>query len=127
MATPTAWLMNLDADIELSSPRHYQPTAEMEQRIPGLVTRMATLFAPGDFLLRENGVRSGVVVPTGMRVLAFCPTPNALSRLGAMGLRLSVAAPPLAALRQANGRAFCAQLGQTLPGAAYLYDMESLE
>jgi hypothetical protein len=60
-------------------------------------------------------------------VLAFCPTPHAVSRLRALGLELSLATPNLDVLQEANGRAFCARLGQTLPGATYVESMEMLE
>ena len=128
MATPTAWLMNLDADVELSAPRHYRPNKALEQRIDGLVARMGMLVAPGDRILDTSGSGSLAEPFAGpLRVLAFCPTPHALSRLRALGLELSVPAPSLEVLREANSRAFCARVGQTLPGASYLYDMENLQ
>lgn len=124
--------MNLDADVELSAPRHYRPHAEREQRIGSLIERMGTLLAPGDVVLdasMDSGKGPNPLAANEAscpRVLAFCPTPSALSRLEALGLTLSVAAPGLEVLREANSRAFCARLGQPLPGSAYLYDMETL-
>ncbi|MFT3927556.1 MAG: hypothetical protein QM778_33800 [Myxococcales bacterium] len=126
MATSIAWLMNLDADVELSAPAAYRPDLEREARIVELVARMATLVRSDDVVLGAHA-QADVVAAAGRRVLAFCPTPHALRRLHAIGLELSVAAPDLAALREANGRAFCARLGQTLAGASYVYDMETLE
>ena len=115
--------MNLDADVELSAPRHYRPAQERELRIEKLLSRMGTLLRADDLVLGPDAPS----LPAGARVLTFCPTPHALGRLAALGLSPSLPAPSLDVLREANGRAFCARLGQTLPGAAYVYTMEMLD
>lgn len=115
--------MNLDADLELSAPQRYGPANERELRIEKLLSRMGTLLRPDDRVL---GFSPPNLAPA-TRVLAFCPTPHALGRLAALGLAPSLPAPSLSVLREANGRAFCARVGQTLPGAAYVYSMEVLE
>jgi len=61
-----------------------------------------------------------------VEVLAFCPTPTALARIANAGL-VAPDAPALATLQQVNSRAFCAALGQTLPGARYVRDLATLQ
>jgi len=122
MATPTAWLMNLDADVELSAPQLYRPSAEREERIAGLVQRMTTLLTLVDVVVGQRAEPAA-----GKPVFAFCPTPSALRRLRTLGLELASPAPSVEVLREANGRAFCARLGQTMEGAAYAYTMETIE
>ena len=59
----------------------------------------------------------------GLQGAAWCPTPYALLCLARLGAVLP-AAPPLGVLQSANSRLFCAQLGQTLPGARFEVDPE---
>jgi hypothetical protein len=122
MVTATAWLLNLDADVELENPARYQSSAERELRVRGLFASMGMLVRPQDLVL-ERDTRERA---RSLRVLAFCPTAHALARIAELGLP-PPAAPAMATLRTANGRAFCAELGQTLEQARYVYDMETLE
>jgi hypothetical protein len=117
MATRVAWLLNLDADSELADPARYRPSAGMAARVRELVPRMSVLDA-GDILLEGHEQ-----VPESVPVLAFCPTPGALARLS----RRPRIAPPLAVLRRVNDRAFCAELGQTMPGARFVHSLAELE
>ncbi len=122
MATPTAWLLNLDADMELSSPLHYRVDAAREERMRSLHGRMAMLMRSGDVVIDPAQDTRAL---TGFRVLAFCPTPSALRRLSALALSVP-AAPALSVLQTANSRAFCAALGQTLPHTHYIESVEAL-
>lgn len=117
--TRIAWLLNLDAERELAAPRAYSPTPAIEARIGTLRARMELLLAPDDRLVAVDelaGCELG---------LAFCPTPSALARLQATALPL-LTAPALAILARVNRRAFCAELGQTLPGAHYVTSLDAL-
>jgi len=76
---------------------------------------------PGDAIV-DN--RSGPLEGTYM-AQAWCPTPTAVDRLRAVGAVLP-ALPPLAVLRRVNHRLFCAELGQTLPGARYITSLVEL-
>jgi hypothetical protein len=60
--------------------------------------------------------RSAPGCARGLQGIAWCPTPGALSLLQRAGASLPLA-PPWKVLRLVNHRAFCAALGQTLPGA----------
>ena len=90
---------------------------------------MELLIRPGDHILgaevygQDKHEKSGA---EPRQALAFCPTPRALARIEAHGF-LAPRAPELAILQRANHRAFCAELGQTLPCAAYVTSMAALE
>jgi hypothetical protein len=115
-----AWLLNLDADRELRDPTGYRP-GQPGSMPDDFRVRMADLVAPEDLILPSEAARSGACV-----VQTFCPTPSALARVRALGLE-PPPAPALSVLRHVNDRAFCAQLGQCLPAASFVRDMDALE
>ena len=120
MATRIAWLLNLDAELELEDPRHYKPSVAMAARIDQLSARMSLLLREGDCVVgRDVELRECALA------LAFSPTPSALARIIQAGLPVP-AAPTLEQLARVNGRAFCAELGQTLPGARYVRSLAEL-
>ena len=132
MATRIAWLLNLDADLELADAAGYRASAIPHARLSELRTRIVDLIAPDDLVLdddflaraRGHGVHD-VHDLRELRVLSFCPTPSALSRIAALGLP-PPAAPALAVLRAVNDRAFCARLGHGLSGSCFATDMDTL-
>ena len=111
-----AWLLNLDAEDELASRGGHTPSGAMMRRCAALGRRVEGLLGPGDVLLER-----ATALPRGerWRGVAWCPTPRAIRALEAAGA-VPPAAPPLEVLRRANHRRFCAELGQTLPGARYV-------
>jgi hypothetical protein len=113
METRIAWLLNLDAELELADPQHYRPSLEMAARIASLRPRLARLLAPLDSVIGVDDVHGCT------RALPFCPTPSALARIASTSLA-PPPAPPLSVLTAVNSRAFCAELGQTLPGARFV-------
>jgi hypothetical protein len=120
MATRIAWLLNLDAELELADPKHYRPSAAMQARIARLRERMQRLLLPDDRIIgvdRDPGACS--------RALAFCPTPQALARIDQAECS-PPPAPPLAVLARVNSRAFSAELGQTLERATFVRSMDEL-
>lgn len=123
MATPRVWVLNLDAERELERPGATTADAATRARIAALRPRLAALLGPDDLILDDDPPRQ---LTAGRPGLAWCPTPDALRRLRAAGAT-PPPAPPLATLRQANHRRFCASLGQGLPGARYVDCMEDLE
>jgi hypothetical protein len=123
MATRIAWWLNLDANLELEEPARYRRRPELEARMRALAGRLTTLLHPDDVLL--DGARDARALGA-QRALAFCPTPSAARALSELGLP-PPASPPLAVLRAVTRRSFAAALGQTLPGARYVRDMDELE
>jgi hypothetical protein len=119
MVTRIAWLLNLDAERELDDPRRYRVSTEMSARIEQLRARMTLLLDPGDRIIERDDTLEGCVA------LPFSATPGALARIRQAGLT-PPPAPSLAQLTRVNSRAFCAELGQTLPGARYVRSLEAL-
>lgn len=121
--TPLAWVLNLDAELELANPRGYRPNARVLAHVRERRGAIARWLGPGDAIV-EDGTAPGSL--EGYRGAAWCPTPSALEALAKAG-----AAPPpspgLAALRRVNHRGFCSELGQTLPGADYARDLAEVD
>lgn len=128
MATRIAWLANLDADQELSDPKRFRDIALPKQRLDELRARMLDLIAPGDIVIGDEheAHHTTDTRDTSLTALAFCPTLSARQRLQRAGYA-APDAPSLDVLQRVNHRRFCAQLGQTLPNASYVDDMESLD
>jgi hypothetical protein len=123
MAAHIAWLLNLDADLELADPQHYRAAKLSAERIGELRSRVADLIAADDAVLDAPETARGAV---GAVVQAFCPTPSALERIAELGLA-PPPAPSFAVLRRVNDRAFCAELGHGLPDSCFARDMPALE
>ena len=116
------WVLNLDAEHELARPKGYTPSAASERHVALHAPRATGLLRPGDQWLAPDG-------PTrlpGARGVAWCPTPSALRRLRRAGAT-PLPSPPLSVLRAVNDRAFCAGLGQTLPGADFARSLADVD
>jgi hypothetical protein len=111
--SPVAWLLNFDADEELAVGAGYNPSRATLERLRELPARLVGLVRPGDVVAGDE--------PLDERFLglAWCPTPRARARLAALGVRVP-RAPALEVLRRANHRRFAAELGDGLPGAAFV-------
>jgi hypothetical protein len=123
MAAHIAWLLNLDADLELQDSGGFPRARLSAQRIQELTARITDLVAPEDLMLdsaRTAKVRTDTIIQ------AFCPTPSALTRIAELGLSVP-AAPSFAVLRRVNDRAFCAELGHGLADSCFALDMPLLE
>lgn len=120
--TARAWVLNLDAEDELS--RRSRPTPSRTER-----ARMDAMAA----MLRDTLVPQGdaVIWPAGEGAArgalgrAWCPTPWALAQLRAAGAAVP-RAPSMEVLRAVNHRAWAASLGLTLPRAAWARDRDDL-
>lgn len=118
MATRYAWVLNLDADLELAVPA-YTPKAAVRDAMRALVPVIArNLLDPEDLLIDEAS-KPGIA--DGLVGRAFCPTPRAVALLERAGARPEPH-PTIAVLRRVNSRAFSASLGQTLPEAELVTD-----
>jgi len=116
-----AWILNLDADLELRADGPYTRSRAIETRLASLRASLTNLVRPSDVVIDEGGVDAA-----GLEGHAFCMTRRARERLETAGA-LPVAAPPLEVIRRANHRRFCAELGQRLPGAIFATSFESVE
>jgi hypothetical protein len=121
MAARFAWVLNLDADLELGAladgAARYEPRKGVRLAMKAQVERVAaSLLGPEDILVDEA---SPAGIAEGLRGRAFCPTPRALTLLERAGAEPEPH-PPLHVLRRVNSRAFASSLGATMPGAAFV-------
>jgi hypothetical protein len=124
-AARRAWVLNLDADLELGAARGYTPKRSVLEAMGPFVARLASpasgLLGPDDLVVDAStppGAARGLVGR------AFCPTPRALALLRRAGAE-SEAHPSVEVLRRVNSRAFASALGATLPGAAFVTALDA--
>jgi hypothetical protein len=126
MAARFAWVLNLDADVELAAIASgaagartgYSPKQSVLDAMRVFVPKLAaSLLDPeNDLLVDEN---SPPMSARGLIGRAFCPTPRALRLLRRAGAEPE-AHPHCDAILRVNSRAFCSSLGRTLPGATFV-------
>lgn len=121
MAARFAWVLNLDADLELGAGRRYEPRKSVRLAMRTHVEHLAaSLLGPHDLLVDEA---SPPAIARGLGGRAFCPTPRAIAMLERAGAKPEPH-PPVDVLRRVNSRAFASSLGATLPGAAFVTEVE---
>jgi hypothetical protein len=108
-----AWVLNLDAELELLRPQHV-PSAKIMAQLALHAQRARVLLGPEDVLVQE--LRSNAAAYVGR---AWCPTPRAVATLRRAGVPPEPG-PTLQVLRHANHRRFSAELGAGPPGSAYV-------
>ena len=116
-----AWVLNLDADLELAARYAYTPKRSVRDAMQRWTALLASsLLAPGDVVVDESTTPRSAC---GLVGRAFCPTPRALAMLVRAGAEPEPH-PTIDVLRLVNSRAFAASLGSTLPGAAFVTDFD---
>lgn len=119
-----AWVLNLDADLELGAPRGYTSKQSVREAMARFVPVLArSLLGPEDMLVDEA---SAPGVARGFTGRAYCPTPRALELLTRSGA-VPEPVPSPEILRRVCSRAFAASLGATLPGAAFVTRVDEAE
>jgi hypothetical protein len=117
-----AWVLNLDAELELEKPSFNARTRFLEQlALYGAGSR--ALLGPGDVLLGDEEAGPDVAGRLGR---AWCPTPRALSRMRAARVTPEPH-PPVEVLRSVNHRRFAVELGGGLPDQHYVERRPELE
>jgi hypothetical protein len=116
-----AWVLNLDADLELGARGPYAPTESVLVALRLHAERLAdALLGPHDVLVDE-------LTPTGAAAgvegRAFSPTPRALALLRRAGAEPGPH-PSVDVLRRVTSRAFSASLGETLPESTFVESVE---
>ncbi len=119
MATGIAWVLNLDADLELGAGEKYEPSARVKRAMKAPMARLAVRLLGADDVLVDEG---SPPMARGRVGRAFCPTPRAIEILTCAGARPEPS-PSVDVLRRVNSRAFASALGSTLPGAAFVTDL----
>jgi hypothetical protein len=120
--TQFAWLLNLDAELELARPKfEYVPRLKLLQQLAVYGQASRQLLAPEDVL-----VTPGRVLPAGFIGRAWCPTPLALRQLQAAAAELEPH-PDASVLRRVNHRLFAFEAGGGLAEQQYFSERAPLE
>ena len=115
MARRFAWILNLDAELELSRARPgYVAQSRLSAQLAEHGTGARALLGEGDVL-----VAPGSRYPADYVGRAWCPTPLALAALRHAGLEPEPH-PDATVLRRVNHRRFAHELGAGLPGQRYV-------
>lgn len=117
---PRAWVLNLDAELELEAwPRAYTPSDAIGARMIALARAVA--LPPGDRVIAPRlHDRAGCD-----RGRAWCPTPRAIAALGDLSIGL---VPSTEVLRRVNERGFAHALSEgELPGAIRASSRDEIE
>ncbi len=121
MTFAIAWVLNLDADLELADPAGFAPSKRqraLTAKQGRCFLEIAQLHAPENV----QHVRIEEFEPgTAAICQAWCPTPRAVARAEAMGL--SLRAPARGVLQRVNHRS----LGADLAGNRYAWSMADLD
>lgn len=121
-----AWVLNLDADLELAtlgSASPYAPKRTVRDAMaPWVALLTKTLLCPNDVVIDDWGGEDEDA--RGMIGRAFCPTPRAVAIMERAGV-VPEPHPSAAVLRRVNGRELAASLGQTLDGAEFVTDYDA--
>jgi hypothetical protein len=116
-----AWVLNLDADLELGARGPYAPTAAVRVALRMRAEQLAdALLGPHDVLVDE---RTPPGAAAGLPGRAFSPTPSAVALLLRAGAEPEPH-PPVDVLRRVSSRAFSAELGDTLPESSFVTTVE---
>lgn len=108
------WLLNLDAEEELSRGAATTPARGELARMRAMSDSLRGALVPaGDLVVGDPEVTSG------REGVAWCPTPSALARLSRLGASLP-ACPEFSVLRAVNHRRWSASRGLALPGARWV-------
>lgn len=117
-----AWVLNLDAELELARGRPgYVPQRKLSAQLAEHGRGSLRLLGPRDVLVEEHA-RGAEPALVGR---AWCPTPLALAKLRAFGATPEPCPEP-SVLRRVNHRLFGHELGGGLPEQAYVQSREQL-
>jgi hypothetical protein len=117
-----AWVLNLDAELELARGRPgYVPQRKLVAQLAEHGSGSRRLLGPHDVLIEEGTNLSAA----GRIGRAWCPTPMALAKLRACGATPEPF-PDASVLRRVNHRLFAHELGGGLPRQAYVRSREQL-
>jgi hypothetical protein len=122
MTARFAWVLNLDAELELARGRPgYVPQRKLLAQLAEHGGGSRRLLGPQDLLLEDGAHAAG----QGWIGRAWCPTPLALAKLRASGATPEPH-PSASVLRRVNHRLFAHELGGGLPEQSYVQSREQL-
>lgn len=118
-----AWVLNLDAEVELSRLKFaYVPRTKLLEQLAAYGRGSRALLGSEDVLV-EPGAPA---LPAGFVGRAWCPTPQALSRLSTACVEAEPH-PQASVLRRVNHRLFAHEVGGGLPEQRYFTERAPLE
>ncbi len=121
MKAAFAFVLNLDAELELERGVRYQPTKEIIARVEGLARAMRPGLPPASVVLDPLGEAA----PPDAQPIAWCPTTRALRSIRAAGLSVP-RVPDLTVLTRVNARPFAFELApDELAGALLVRDVDA--
>lgn len=115
-----AWLLNLDAELELANPGH-NASAKLAEQLEQYRRLARNLLAAGDVEITEPLPTAGSLVGR-----AWCPTPNAIGALRRAGISPEPH-PSVDVLRSVNHRRFAFELDLGMPRQHYVESRGELE
>lgn len=115
-----AWVLNQDAELELSRPG-YTPAARTLLQIDQYGAHARALLGPRDILVTDLSSQPGPFLGR-----AWCPTPLAVAKLRAIGVAPEPHPTP-ETLRLVNHRHFAFDLAAGLPGQRYVSTRQQLQ
>jgi len=115
-----AWVLNLDADLELARGPAYAPSASVARATSAYAEQLRRSLVGEDDVVIDASTREGSA--RGLVGRAFCPTPRAIAMLRRAGAEPEPH-PPAVVFRLVASRAFSASLGHTMPKAAFVTRM----
>lgn len=119
MASARAWVLNLDAELEMARPNGYQPSRSVTSAILGEIQQLGGLVAAEDWVLWPDRGDTARPKDNIHSVHCWCPTPSALRRLRRAGLPPPTA-PAFPIVQQVNHRQFQAAVVPPLQGAHFV-------
>jgi hypothetical protein len=121
VAAHVAWVLNLDADLELEVGAGYSPTESIRKATALHAKRLVSAFVrEGDVIVNDESPEGSA---EGFVGRAFCPTPRAIRALRRAGAT-PAPHPSFEILRRVASRAFSMAMGPTLPGSELVLSRE---
>ena len=121
-----AWVLNLDAELELLRGRPgYVPQRKLLAQLAEHGASSRGLLGPADLELSVVSRQLSVEQRAGLLGRAWCPTPMAVARMRACDVEPEPH-PSAEVLRRVNHRLFAHELGGGLPGQAYVRSRSEL-
>lgn len=111
-----AWLLNLDADVELGQLHGYTPRRQVERQVERHLVYCEALTLGEPVYGRD-------CFDPGLPVFCWCPTPSALDTLDKRGL-VAVRGPGSDALRCANDRAWTVEFADPQLGRCFISSLD---
>jgi hypothetical protein len=115
-----AWVLNLDAELEMAEPS-YCPRSHLLSQLERYGQGARALLGPRDVLLGSSSQTA-----LGRVGRAWCPTPRAIARMAKAGVKPEPH-PPLSVLHAVNHRKFASNLSLGLSEQRYVEDRLELD